>query len=182
MPLASSPFGIPLNHFSLSWILHQALQKLQEEDSWAVGHCYTVINNMIITPISPTLGLSILKNLKVPFYDVINCIVNVGREEVTQCNIFYKFSPLHWSFCNLYRDFKASCHKNFGLHYGLLRILVAFFLCQNLLLPAPFLISFQNLATISGLCYFTLYLTLVGVSFIVQTYAWCVVIIILNSI
>lgn len=105
---------------------------------WAVGHCYTVINNMIITPISPTLGLSILKNLKVPFYDVINCIVNVGREEVTQCNIFYKFSPLHWSFCNLYRDFKASCHKNFGLHYRLLRILVAFF-CVKICFTSAFL-------------------------------------------
>lgn len=181
MPLASSPFGIPLNHFSLSWILHQALQKLQEEDSWAVGHCYTVINNMIITPISPTLGLSILKNLKVPFYDVINCIVNVGREEVTQCNIFYKFSPLHWSFCNLYRDFKASCHKNFGLHYRLLSYIRGLFLCQNLLYQRLSW-SHSRILRTSAVCVILLYLTLVGVSFIVQTYAWCVVIIILNSI
>lgn len=44
---------------------------------------FTVTDDLIITPISPISGLSLLKKLKVPFSDIKECVVNVGREEVS---------------------------------------------------------------------------------------------------
>ncbi|EXB30493.1 hypothetical protein L484_006043 [Morus notabilis] len=42
---------------------------------------FTVTDNLIVKPVSPILGLSILNELKVPFSDIEERTVNVGKEE-----------------------------------------------------------------------------------------------------
>lgn len=44
---------------------------------------YTVTDSLIIRPVSPILGLSILNELKVPFKDIEEQTVHVGKEEVS---------------------------------------------------------------------------------------------------
>lgn len=41
-------------------------------------------DDLIITPVSPILGLSILNELKVPFSDIEERTVRVGKEEVNK--------------------------------------------------------------------------------------------------
>ncbi|CAK7339010.1 unnamed protein product [Dovyalis caffra] len=48
---------------------------------------FTVADNLIITPISPVSGLSVLKELKVPFSDVEEHVVHVGYEEAVRLMI-----------------------------------------------------------------------------------------------
>ena len=53
---------------------------------------FTVTDNLIIKPISPILGLSILNELKLPFSDIEERTVHVGKEEVSHIslkNLFY---------------------------------------------------------------------------------------------
>ena len=45
---------------------------------------FTVTDNLIIKPISPIFGLSILSELKVPLSDIEERTVDVGKEEVSQ--------------------------------------------------------------------------------------------------
>ena len=45
---------------------------------------FTVTDDLIITPVSPILGLSILNELKVPFSDIEERTVRVGKEEVNK--------------------------------------------------------------------------------------------------
>ncbi|GMN23907.1 hypothetical protein TIFTF001_000337 [Ficus carica] len=42
---------------------------------------FTVTDNLVVTPISPILGLSILNELKVPFSDIEEKVVHIGTEE-----------------------------------------------------------------------------------------------------
>ncbi|XWS28753.1 hypothetical protein CRYUN_Cryun25bG0098200 [Craigia yunnanensis] len=45
---------------------------------------FTVTDNLIITPISPVSGLSVLSKLKVPFSDIEERVVNVGKEDASR--------------------------------------------------------------------------------------------------
>ncbi|OMO90568.1 hypothetical protein COLO4_19075 [Corchorus olitorius] len=45
---------------------------------------FTVTDNLIITPISPVSGLSVLSKLKVPFNDIEERVVHVGKEEASR--------------------------------------------------------------------------------------------------
>ncbi|OMO86059.1 hypothetical protein CCACVL1_09823 [Corchorus capsularis] len=47
---------------------------------------FKVTDNLIITPISPMSGLSVLSELKVPFSDIEERVVHVGREEFSDTN------------------------------------------------------------------------------------------------
>lgn len=49
---------------------------------------FTITDNLIIRPISPLLGLSVLKEMKVPFADIEAQIVQVGKKEVSYCLYF----------------------------------------------------------------------------------------------
>lgn len=47
---------------------------------------FTVSDDLVVTPISPVSELSLLEKLKIPFNDIYDCEVQVGREEVSQTN------------------------------------------------------------------------------------------------
>ena len=51
---------------------------------------FTVTDSLMIRPISPILSLSILNEMKVPFNDIEEQIVHVGKEEVSS----YMYKPL----------------------------------------------------------------------------------------
>lgn len=48
---------------------------------------FTVTDNLVVTPISPILGLSILNELKVPFSDIEEKVVHIGTEEVSHVSL-----------------------------------------------------------------------------------------------
>lgn len=49
---------------------------------------FTITDNLIIRPISPLFGLSVLNEMKVPFTDIEAQIVQVGKKEVSYCLYF----------------------------------------------------------------------------------------------
>lgn len=45
---------------------------------------YTVSDSLVVKPTSPSLAFSVIKELSVPFSDIEEIIVQVGKEEVSK--------------------------------------------------------------------------------------------------
>lgn len=92
----SSPFtskfrGVEMEEFTLlDPKINHCKKQIKSSDGYLSRPAmFTVTDNLVIEPISSLLGLATLKEMNVPFNDIEERIVHVGRGEVT-CFIFHR--------------------------------------------------------------------------------------------